>query len=315
VKPPECLDYLVSLVKERWPTYGPDRVMFELANAFGVHVSRSTICRSLERLAEPPCPPMTPTPKPNWRFYEKKRPHVLWHGDAHLGKRLPDGRHLWQATLFDDCSRGIVGDHLSFENDTRGLVRALIQAIRAWRVLPLLLELDNGSECKNRLVKAFCRNVGIYLFHTKPYHPQSNGKQERSFRSGQEEFWRSLQTTDIEEIRRLREGFVLRWNTERGQKALGGLPPSTRVTEGNRRDIDYEHLEDLARAPLGTRVVDRHGHIAYMGNTIPVGRELAGSKADLVLTLEGAEIRVDGDMVGRFDYWSTTKNYAEWRGD
>lgn len=124
-----------------------------------------------------------------------------------------------------------------------------------------------------------------------------------------------MQTTDIEEIRRLREGFVLRWNTERGQKALGGLPPSTRVTEGNRRDIDYEHLEDLARAPLGTRVVDRHGHIAYMGNTIPVGRELAGSKADLVLTLEGAEIRVDGDMVGRFDYWSTTKNYAEWRGD
>ena len=315
MKPPECLDYLVSLVKERWPTYGPERVMFELANAFGVHVSRSTIWRSLERLAKPSRPPVTPAPKPKWKFYEMRSPHVLWHGDAHLGKRLPDGRHLWQATLFDDCSRGIVGDHLCLENDTRALVRALIQAIRAWRVLPLLLEMDNGSECKNRLMKAFCRNVGIYLFHAKPYHPQSNGKQERSFRSGQEEFWRSLQTTDLDEVRRLRKGFVLRWNTERGQKALGGLPPSTRVTEGNRRDIDYERLEDLARAPLGTRVVDRRGRIAYMGNMIQVGQKLSGLKADLVLTLEGAEIRVDDDTVGRFDYWSTTKRYAEWRGD
>ena len=287
---------------------------FELANAFGVPVSRSTAYRSLKRLSLPPEPATTPA-RPAWRFYEKKRSHVLWHGDLHLGMRLPDGRGLWQATMLDDCSRGIVGDELAFDKDARVLVRALIRAIRTWRVVPLLLQLDNGSECRNRLVRAFCENVGICLFHGTPYHPQSNGKQERSFRSGQEEFWRSLATTDVEEIRRRRREFVLRWNGERGQQPLGGRPPMSRLEEGNRRDIDYAHLEDLARASLGRRVVDPRGWIAYMGHRVRVGRRLAGEPVNLVLTLEGTEVLADGTRVARFDYWSLIKDYSESRGD
>lgn len=159
-------------MKERWPVYGPDRVRFELANAFGVRVSRTTVRRAITRLAKTPIA-AHPPPAPAWKRYEKRHAHVLWHGDLHLGLRLPDGTAPWQATLMDDHSRGFVGDELAFDNDARALVRALIQAIRAWHVVPLLLELDNGSECRNRLVKAFCENVGIVLFHATPYHPQS----------------------------------------------------------------------------------------------------------------------------------------------
>jgi len=313
VRAPDCLDYLVGLVRGRWPTYGPTRVMFELRNAFGLRVSRSTVHRALQRLKEEPPPAVLPPP-PEWRFYEKKRPHILWHGDAHLGTTLPDGRHLWQSTFFDDCSRGITGDLLGLENDARLLVRALIQAIRVWRTLPLLLELDNGAECKNRLVKAFCEGVGIHVFYATPYHPQSNGKQERSFRSGQEEFWRCLTTADLEAIRRLRRNFVLRWNTERGQEALDGLPPGSRLVPGDRRDIDYEHLEALARAPLGERVVDPEGWIAYLGHRVRVGKRFAGQRVDLVLTLEGAEVLVGAEGVARFDYWAHVKDYALSRG-
>ncbi len=314
MRAPDCLDRLVSLVKERWPTYGPDRVRFELANAFGVRVSRSTVVRSLERLAPRP-PPPAPALATAWKRYEKKAPHVLWHGDMHLGTRLPDGTPVWTSDLEDDHSRGIVGEEVTRDNDARAVVRALIGAIRAWRVVPLLLEMDNGSECKNRLLEAFCGAVGIHLFHTTPYHPQSNGKQERSFRSQQEEFWRTLDTADLEEIRRRRRDYLLRWNTERGQMALGGLPPASRLATGNRRDLDYAHLEDLARAPLATRVVDPCGAITYLGHRVPVGRELAGMRVGLVLTLEGAEVLLDGVLLGRFDYWSHIKAYAESRGD
>lgn len=85
-------------MRERWPSYGPDRVRFELANAFGVHVSRSTVHRSLRRL-RPPAPMSPAKAVPAWRFYEKERPHVLWHGDLHLGTRLPDGTPVWAADL------------------------------------------------------------------------------------------------------------------------------------------------------------------------------------------------------------------------
>ena len=314
LRAPECLDYLVSLVKERWPTYGPERVRFELMNAFGVHVSRCTVDRSLRR-RRPPAPAHPTMEAPAWRFYEKERPHVLWHGDFHLGTRLPDGTAVWTADLQDDCSRGIVGEEVTTVNDARGVVRALIGAICAWRVVPLLLETDNGSECKNRLLEAFCANVGIHLFHTTPYHPQSNGKQERSFRSAQEEFWRTLDTTDLEEIRRRRRDFILRWNDERGQQPLGGLPPCSRLVPGDRRDLDCGRLEAVARAPLGQRVVDREGWIAYLGRRVRVGRRFARERVDLVLTLEGAEILLGGVLLGRFDYWAHVKDYARARGE
>ncbi|MEK6852014.1 MAG: DDE-type integrase/transposase/recombinase [Candidatus Thermoplasmatota archaeon] len=308
------MDYLVALVKERWPTYGPDRVQFELANAFGVRVSRCTVDRSLRRL-RPPAPAAPAKEAPAWRFYEKERPHVLWHGDLHLGTRLPDGTAVWAADVQDDCSRGIVGEEIVTTSDARAVVRALIGAMCAWRVVPVLLEMDNGSECKNRLLDAFCAAVGIHLFHTTPYHPQSNGKQERSFRSAQEEFWRSLDTTDLDEIRRRRRDFLLRWNDERGQQALGGLPPCSRLVPGDRRDLDDARLAELARAPLGQRVVDAEGWIAYLGRRVRVGRRFARERVDLVLTLEDAEVLLRGEAIGRFDYWSHAKDYAKSRGE
>ena len=93
-----------------------------------------------------------------------------------------------------------------------------------------------------------------------------------------------------------------------GAAAPGDVP-------GDRKNIDYAHLEDLARAPLGQRVVDPKGWIAYIGHRVRVGRRFAGKRADLVLTLEGAEVLVDGVFATRFDYWAHVKDYSQSRGD
>ena len=47
---------------------------------------------------------------------------------------------------------------------------------------PLLLQSDQGSEFKGD-VKQLCRKMQVKMIHSRPYHPQSRGKVERSHRA------------------------------------------------------------------------------------------------------------------------------------
>jgi hypothetical protein len=54
-------------------------------------------------------------------------------------------RTAYQLTLMDDHSRGDVLCDLSLDPDRRTTVRALIAAMRQWRVMPHAVIFDNGA--------------------------------------------------------------------------------------------------------------------------------------------------------------------------
>ena len=37
------------------------------------------------------------------------------------------------------------------------------------------MQVDNGTEFKNKLLETYCNNNNIKLVHSSPYHPQTNG--------------------------------------------------------------------------------------------------------------------------------------------
>jgi hypothetical protein len=157
--------------KRAWKTLhdklhlGPERLAWDLQNGTGIAVSPCTMKRLKEkrRLAlRPPKPPKTV-----WRFYERKHPHSLWHGDFLEKVTLTDcDRTAYHVALMDDYSRGYVFCDLFMAPDMRTTVRGVIAAMRRWRVIPKAVVFDNGAPFKGKLLSVFCATLGIRLIHT-----------------------------------------------------------------------------------------------------------------------------------------------------
>src|SRR5260370_35018264 len=107
-----------------------------------------------------------PPPRPVWRFYERHHPHSLWHGDFLEKVTLTDiDQTAYQLALQNDYSRGYVFCDLFLNPDIRTTIRALIAAMRTWRVIPKPAMFDNGSAFKTKLVSAFFEPSRRCLVH------------------------------------------------------------------------------------------------------------------------------------------------------
>lgn len=107
---------------------GPHRLAWDLQNQYGMRVSPSTIRRVKRTVLRErhPAPAL-----PVWRFYERKHPHSLWHGDFFEKVTLTDeDKTAYQLTLMDDYSRAYVYCDLLREPTQLDTVRGLITAIR-----------------------------------------------------------------------------------------------------------------------------------------------------------------------------------------
>jgi Integrase core domain len=146
-----------QLIREQWHL-GPERLAWDLQNGEHLAISPSTVKRLKRKIHEA----LSPSPPPPvWCFYERHHPHSLWHGDFLEKVTLTDlDRTAYQLTLMDDYSRGYVYCDLFLKPDMRTTVRALIAAMRQWRVVPKAVVFDNSAPFKGRLLVAFCKNAG-----------------------------------------------------------------------------------------------------------------------------------------------------------
>src|SRR5258707_10366544 len=78
--------------------------------------------------------------------------------------------------------------------DIRTTIRALIAAMRTWRVIPKAVMFDNGSPFKGRLLSAFCEQVGVRLIHTAVEHPQTKSQLERALLAYMRDFFKGQDT-------------------------------------------------------------------------------------------------------------------------
>ena len=65
------------------------------------------------------------------------------------------------------------------------------------------MQVDNGTEFKNKLLESYCNNKNIKLIHSSPYHPQTNGVVELVHKEIRKfiytEFFKNKENFDIEE--------------------------------------------------------------------------------------------------------------------
>jgi transposase InsO family protein len=297
----EARTRVAALITEK-PYLGPQRTAWDLQNGDQITISSSTIKRMKLTRREALLPP--PPPRPVWRFYERRHPHSLWHGDFLEKVTLTDiHQTAYQLTLQDDYSRGCVFCDLFLTPDIRTTIRALIAAMRAWLVIPKAVMFDNGSPFKGRLLSAFCEQVGVRLIHAAVNHPQTNGKLERAFWDDMRDFYKRYDTWLLDRLRRDLPDYVYYRNHIRGHHALGGKPAITRLNEYTHLALPavLERLESYACYEIGRKTIPATGSIRLFGRDAYLGT-MAGREVTFFESLEGLEARFNGECAVLKDY-------------
>jgi transposase InsO family protein len=171
-------------------------------------------------------------PKATQRF-EKDAPNLLWQMDFKGWVRLADGTPCHPLTMIDDHSRYV--PCLKACVDEQGItVRSHLETTFRHHGLPDALFVDNGGPWGDASGRRWTKlsvwllKLGVVeVLHSRPYHPQSRGKNER--------FHRTL-ADEVLALRRFRDLVELQCAFDRWRQVYNPASqhPSVYAIEANR---------------------------------------------------------------------------------
>lgn len=245
----------------------------------------STITAVLARhavLGQPDAPS-----RPFTRF-EHPRPNALWQMDfkghfAHAGGRCHP------LTVLDDHSRFAVCLSACADEVTATVQERLVAAFRLYG-LPERINLDNGSPWGNgpgqpyTPLTVWLLRVGVRISHSRPYHPQTNGKDERFHRTLKRDVLHGQSFADLPACQAAFDRFRAIYNGERPHEALGLAVPASRYQASPR---DYpDVLPAITYDPTDlVRRVQQGGWISVRGQMVRVPKAFVGQALALRPTL------------------------------
>lgn len=212
--------------------------------------------------------------------FEHPRPNDLWQMDFKGHVALRSGR-LHPLTVLDDHSRFCAVLAACADQRTRTVRAHLTEAFERYG-LPWRMTMDNGSPWGNGPSDPFTP-LGVWLLeqdirigHSRPYHPQTQGKDERFHRTLKAEALAGPPFDDLEHAARNLERWRSVYNTERPHQALGMLTPIERYAISPRpykpdiEPFEYAPDDQLRRVPKDS------GRITFKGRLWRVPKAFAG---------------------------------------
>lgn len=257
--------------------------------------SPSTIQRILQRRG---CidPQEARKHRPVQRF-QREEPNQLWQMDFKSPLRLPDGTTCYPLTVLDDHSRFLLALQACPNQQTETVQATLSRLFRQYG-LPEAILVDNGGpwgdyqqeRCYTTL-EAWLIRLGIQVLHSRLYHPQTVGKDERLHRTLGEEV---LRHKALETLAHCQEAFDL-WrevyNTQRPHEAIGMQVPAELYRPSARPFPEV--LPPLLYPPEAwVRKVDDQGRISFRGQVFRVGRAFRRQEVALFPSVQEGQVEV-----------------------
>jgi transposase InsO family protein len=284
------VEALVCELRQQEPTWGGRKIRHRLLldGTAGLPAA-STISDILRRhgLLSPPLRPQRDLVR-----FEAEQPNDLWQMDF-KGQFETEAGTCYPLTVLDDHSRFLLCLTACPDQQTETVQKALTRVFRQYG-LPRRILCDNGppwgSDAQHRFTKlyAWLMRLGIQVSHGRPYHPQTQGKEERFHRTLKEELLlrRESDWRDLQDVQVSFDLYRQRYNEYRPHQSLGGIPPSWRYTASPRALPDalpepvYEP-SDLLRRVSKDRRFDFRGHAyrvskAFVGQTIALRANTQG---------------------------------------
>jgi transposase InsO family protein len=207
--------------------------------------------------------------------FAMEAPNQLWQMDFKGHFEMAEGGRCHPLTLLDDASRFLVGLRACRAERSK-TVQHQLQAIFEAYGLPERMLMDNGSVWQGyhtRLTFWLVR-LGIQVVHGRPYHPQTQGKDERLHRTLQSELLRGHSFFDLADCQTHFDEWRRLYNEQRPHEALqmhvpaSRYRPSARPYTGQFPPVEYEP-QDLLRK------TDVHGRLVLESRRFRVGKAFA----------------------------------------
>lgn len=210
--------------------------------------------------------------KPLQRF-ERSEPNELWQMDFKGHHLTADQKRCDPLTITDDHSRFNICLAACTNQRTDTVRDQLIRCFRLYG-LPQQILTDNGVPwCSSAATGGWSRlsvwllRLDISVIHGRPYHPQTQGKEERFHRTLKVEVLQGRQARNAREQQADFDAWREVYNHRRPHDALGLAVPSDRYRPSERRyperlpEIEYDHGEVTRRVSSNGRV--HFGNRAY----------------------------------------------------
>jgi transposase InsO family protein len=278
------LESSVVALHDRYPCWGARKLAALLPEGSKPHPN--TISAILRRHGRQ-IAPSTDVQSPAVKRFEHAAPNLMWQMDFKGHFALTDARagRCYPLTVLDDHSRFAIC--LSACPSERGDVvkQALTEAFRRYG-LPERITCDNGNPWgtpkQNGLTKteAWLIRVGVQVSHSRPMHPQTQGKDERFHRTLKRELLDRTGFSSLHACQHAFDDWRDQYNLIRPHQALDQKPPVSRYAASARPFPESLPLVEYD-ADDKVRQVRANGYINFAGRQLFVGEGLAGEQVAL----------------------------------
>ena len=269
---------LILQTREKFPCWGGRTLRQYLINEGHQNLPcESTFNRTLHKHGKI-LPEESEKRQPFIRF-EREKPNELWQMDFKGHFRTLEGR-CHPLTILDDHSRFSLCIK-AFAGETFVNVRQALEDVFRSYGLPNEMTMDNGSPWKGNppftlsRLTVWMMRLGIKVRHSAPYHPQTQGKEERFHRTFKKEVLSLYQFRGLKDAQVHFDDWREIYNYHRPHQGIGLQRPADRYLPSERKFIEVlpplEYgLEDIVRK------VQASGTVSYKDKPYFVGEHLRG---------------------------------------
>jgi transposase InsO family protein len=279
----ELEDEIVRLRKVLPLENGAQTIAYQLGRSGWAVPSVATIHRVLVRRGQVVAQPQK-RPHASWRRFEWPAPNACWQIDA-TAWVLADGREIWIMDVLDDHSRVLIAARVCRQPTGAAVWDAFSRGVDEWG-FPAHMLSDNGTCFTGRFFtgaevdfERTMRALGIRHICSKPAHPQTCGKLERSHLTTKRWLARQPPANDEDELQARLDAWRRFYNHERPHSSLAGSTPFERWT-ASPPDQPGDPILEPPDAQL--RRVNRIGVVFWKHHSIGIGMDYAGHNVLIV---------------------------------
>jgi len=271
------IEELIKNTRLKFPEWGGRKLKRYLENEGELNIpAASTITAIIKR--NDLLSTSSASSQASWIRFEHEQPNDLWQMDF-KGPISTSRGHGQALTILDDHSRFSLGIQICKQQTHVDTRKALTEVFRCYG-LPKRMTMDNGNPwgiaAKNRHFTSFAVwliEQDIRISHSRPYHPQTQGKDERFHRSLKAEVLTKHQFTSRIDLQKYCEEWRQFYNNKRPHDALNLAVPASRYQISQRKyqekivEFEYSPGDEMRR-------IHSSGSLKYKGKIYYVGEAL-----------------------------------------
>lgn len=225
--------------------------------------------------------------------FERSIPNELWQMDfkGHVG--MDDGKRCHPLTVLDDHSRYDLCLEACADEQGSTVQQRLTKTFRCYG-LPRAIFVDNGRPWGDpsgqhwTTVGVWLLKLGVAVLHSRPFHPQSRGKNERFHRTLNAEVFAFKRYRHLADVQRAFDAWRIIYNHERPHQALGQEVPASRYRPSSRSMPDHLPEVEYDQGEIVRTVPETKDYISFKGRHWIVPRPFRGERVAIrPLSIDG----------------------------